>query len=283
VKTTALLAAAWAALIALSSTPLSAQDIKAFWATSGQFGPGDIKNSHPTADSRIIMSPISMWIIDHPRGLIVFDTGNNVAVSDGNCKNYWAAALCDGLKPSQKREDVIDRQLERLGYSLAQVKFVITSHSHLDHIGNIEMFPNATHVIQKKELEQAFHPEKFLHSGAHILADYDNVREFKFLQVDGDMDLFGDGTVRLISTPGHTNGHQSLVLRLKETGTIIITGDAIPRQVVLEGHIHRFHQDAAQYWESVNRLKLIRDLEGAQMFLSHEQPLFDKMGNRWYR
>jgi glyoxylase-like metal-dependent hydrolase (beta-lactamase superfamily II) len=283
VKTSYLCAIVLAALLAVSSSAARAQEIKAYWATSGQFGPGDIKNSHPTAPSRIIMSPISMWIIDHPKGLILFDTGNNVAVSDGGCKTYWPAALCDGLTPTQMRDDVIDRQLQQLGYSVAQVKYVITSHSHLDHIGNIEMFPNATHVIQKKELEQAWHPEKFLHPGAHILADYDGIREFKFLEVDGDRDLFGDGTVRLIFTPGHTNGHQSLVLKLKETGPIIITGDAIPRQVVLEGHIHRFNQDPATYFASVDRLKRIRDEEGAQLFMSHEQDQFDRMGNRWYR
>ena len=52
-----------------------------------------------------------MWVIDHPKGLVVFDTGNNAAISDGQCKTHWVAGNCDGLKPSQKREDVIDRQL----------------------------------------------------------------------------------------------------------------------------------------------------------------------------
>jgi glyoxylase-like metal-dependent hydrolase (beta-lactamase superfamily II) len=284
VKNRIVCAALLAAAMLGWTAPAGAQDIKAYWATSGKFGPGDIKASHPTVpESRMIMSPISMWIIDHPKGLIVFDTGNNVAVSDGKCKDYWPAALCDALKPSQNRDDVIDRQLARLGYSVDQVKYVITSHSHLDHIGNIKMFPNATHVIQKAELVQAWNPEKFLHPGAHIMSDYDGIRDFKFLEVDGDTDLFGDGTLRLISTPGHTNGHQSLVLKLKETGPVIITGDAIPRQVVLEGHIHRFHQDAATYMASVERLKAIRDAEGAPLFMSHEDELFKKMGGRWYR
>ena len=260
-----------------------AQEIKAYWATSGTFGPGDIKNSHPTAESRIIISPISMWIIDHPKGLIVFDTGNNVAISDGACATYWPAALCSGLTPSQKREDVIDRQLQRLGYSTAQVRFVITSHSHLDHIGNIKMFPQATHVIQKRELVQARSPEKFLHAGAHILKDYDNISEFNFLEIDGDHDLFGDGSLLILSTPGHTIGHQSIQLRLKATGTVILTADAIPRQVVLEGHIHRINQDPAAYMASVERLKGIRDRDGAKLMLSHEQNQFESMGNRWYR
>ena len=59
------------------------------------------------------------------------------------------------LEAQQKRDDVIDRQLQKLGYKVDDVKIVITSHSHLDHIGNIEMFPKAIHVLQKKELYQA--------------------------------------------------------------------------------------------------------------------------------
>ena len=70
-----------------------------------------------------------MWVIDHPKGLVVFDTGNNVAISDGNCKTYWAAGNCDFLKPSQKRDDVIDMQLKKLGYSADKVKVV----DHLAH------------------------------------------------------------------------------------------------------------------------------------------------------
>lgn len=273
----------FAAVLAAGAAFAQAQEMKAFWATSGTFGPADIKGSHPTAPSQVIFSPISMWIIDHPKGLIVFDTGNNVGVSDGACKSYWPAALCDGLKPSQKRDQVIDRQLEKLGYSIAKVKYVITSHSHLDHIGNIEMFPNATHVIQKRELVQARNPEKFLHAGAHIMSDYDNVSGFNFMEIDGDHDLFGDGTVVLLSTPGHTNGHQSLKLKLKETGTVILTADSIPRAVVLEGHIHRFNQDPTVYMASVNRLKEMRDKDGVKLFLSHEMTQFEPMGNRWYK
>ena len=111
------------------------------------------------------MMPVVMFIIDHPKGLVVFDTGNNVVISDGNCKSHWNSWICDALQPSQTREEVIDRQLEKVGYSVGDVKIVITSHSHLDHIGNIEMFPDAIHVIQKKELYQAWWPEKFQRGG----------------------------------------------------------------------------------------------------------------------
>ena len=115
-----------------------------YWTASGKFGPFNIQGLIPTyPEARDILIPINMWVIDHPKGLVVYDTGNNVAISDGNCASHWAQGNCDFLMPSQTRGDVIDQQLEKLGYSTSDVKVVITSHSHLDHIGNIEMFPDA--------------------------------------------------------------------------------------------------------------------------------------------
>jgi glyoxylase-like metal-dependent hydrolase (beta-lactamase superfamily II) len=149
-------------LCLLGPATASAQ-VKVFWTTSGFFGPFNISEMSPAIPKekhRDVTLPISMWIIDHPKGLVVFDTGNNVAITD-NCKGYWSAGFCDFLKPSQKREDVIDVRLKKIGYSLENVTVVVTSHAHLDHIGNIEMFPNAIHVMQKKELYQMWFPEKF--------------------------------------------------------------------------------------------------------------------------
>ena len=191
------------------------------------FGPFDIRGlipALPDDKSRDITIPVSMWVLDHPKGLVVFDTGNNVAISDGadNCKKYWAPGNCDFLKPSQTRADVIDTQLKKLGYSTDQVKVVVTSHTHLDHVGNIEMFPKAIHVFQKKELYQGWWPEKFqgrTTPGSFVMADMDNAREFNYLELDGDYDLFGDGTVLVLSTPGHTLGHQSMKVKLPQSGT----------------------------------------------------------------
>ena len=135
-----------------------------YWTTSGMFGPFNMQElvpSLPKEKAREITIPVNMWIIDHAKGIVLFDTGNNVAISDGKCKSHWAAGFCDQLKPSQKRADVIDEQLKKLGHDPTKVKAVITSHSHLDHIGNIKLFPKAVHVLQKKELYQAWWPEKF--------------------------------------------------------------------------------------------------------------------------
>ena len=285
-KKAKLVAALVGALCVAGSTGAFAQ--KVYWTTSGMFGPFDIRGlipSLPVEKSRQITIPVSMWVIDHPKGLVVFDTGNNVAIGE-NCKTYWAPGNCDFLKPSQKREDVIDMQLQKLGYSVDKVKVVVSSHSHLDHIGNIEMFPKAIHVMQKKELYQAWLPEKFqgrTSPGSFVMADIDNAREFNYLELNGDYDLFGDGSVLILSTPGHTLGHQSMKVKLASGQTIIIAQDAVWMQENLDGYPAGLNYSVKDYTDSVNRLKMMRDLEGAELFMAHDGEQFKAKGSRWYK
>jgi glyoxylase-like metal-dependent hydrolase (beta-lactamase superfamily II) len=283
-----IVAAFFGMLFLASSAAVFAQVKQAYWTTSGTFGPFPITGLIPTVPKekdRDVTIPVSMWIIDHPKGLVVYDTGNNVAIIE-NCKAYWNPGFCDFLKPSQKREDVIDMQLKKLGYSADKVKAVITSHVHLDHGGNMEMFPNAIHVIQKKELYQGWFPEKFqgrTSPGAFVMADIDGTREFNFLELVGDYDLFGDGSVMVLSTPGHTLGHQSVKIKLASGGTIIITGDAVWMQENLDGYPAGLNYSVQDYTNSINRLKFMRDLEGAQLFMSHDQDQYKAKGARWYK
>lgn len=286
-KKSGIVAALFGLACVVGSPAVSAQaDMKAYWATSGMFGPFDIRGLIPTLPedrSRMITIAIPMWIIDHPKGLVVFDTGNNVAISDGGCLSHWVKGNCDFLKPSQKRSDVIDMQLKKLGYDVSKVKAVITSHSHLDHIGNIEMFPNALHVVQKRELYQAWWPEKFQRGGAHVMADYDGARDFNYLELDGDYDLFGDGAITVLSTPGHTLGNQSLKLRFKSGQTFVIAQDAIWMRENLEGYPAGLNYSVKDYFASVNRLKSMRDLENGELFFGHDEQQWKEKGNKWYR
>jgi N-acyl homoserine lactone hydrolase len=273
------------------ATAQAADGVKVFWTTSGKFGPFPITGLIPTVPKekqRDITIPVSMWVIDHPKGVVVFDTGNNVAISDGadNCKKYWAPGNCDFLKPSQTRADVIDAQLKTLGYDVSKVKVVVSSHSHLDHIGNIEMFPNAIHVIQKKELYQAWFPEKFqgrTTPGTFVMADIDNAREFNYVELEGDYDLFGDGSVMVLSTPGHTLGHQSMKVKTGSGQTIIMSQDAIWMQENVDGYPAGLNYSVLDYTKSLNRLKNMRDLEGATLFFAHDQDQFAKNGMKWYK
>jgi glyoxylase-like metal-dependent hydrolase (beta-lactamase superfamily II) len=265
--------------------------VKVFWTSSGMFGPFPLNGlipSLPAEKNREVTIPVNMWIIDHPKGVVVFDTGNNVAISDGQCGGYWAATgMCGFLRPNQKREDVIDMQLKKLGYDPAKVKAVITSHAHLDHIGNIKMFPNAVHVIQRKELYQAWWPEKFQGrtGGAFVMGDFDGpAREFNYLELDGDYDLFGDGTITVLSTPGHTLGHQSVRVKLGSGQTIVMAQDAIWVKENLEGYPAGLNYSVKDYNNSIQRLKAIRDLENAKLYFGHDPDQFkSEGGNKWHQ
>ena len=286
-KRLVIVAALLAVLFAVPSTAL-AQVKGLYWTTSGFFGPfpiTDLIPSVPKEKARDVTIPVSMWVIDHPKGLVVFDTGNNAAISDGGCKTHWLAGLCDGLKPSQKRDDVIDRQLQKLGYSADKVKAVVTSHAHLDHIGNIKMFPKAVHVIQKKELYQAWWPEKFQRAGdVFVMKDFDGeAREFNYLELDGDYDLFGDGSITVISTPGHTLGHQSLKVKLASGKTFIMAQDAIWVKENMEGYPAGINYSVKDYEGSIQRLKMIRDLENAELYFGHDPDQYKVGGGKWHR
>ena len=276
------------AALCITTAP-AAQSQELYWASSGMFGPFNIQGLIPTfPEAKQITIPVSMWILKHPKGVVVFDSGNNVAISDGtdNCKKYWSAGNCDFLKPSQKRSDVIDMQLKKLGLSVNDVKVLITSHTHLDHAGNMGMFPKAIHVVQKKEMYQGWWPEKFQGrevNGSFVLADINAARDYNYLELDGDYDLFGDGTVQVISTPGHTIGHQSVKVKLPKAGTFILSQDAIWMQENLDGYVAGLNFSVQAYTSTVNKLKMMADLEGAKILMAHDAPQFGKMGDRWHK
>jgi glyoxylase-like metal-dependent hydrolase (beta-lactamase superfamily II) len=87
----------------------------------------------------------------------------------------------------------------------------------------------------------------------------------------------------IYSTPGHTLGHQSVKIRMASGGSIIITGDAVWMQENLDGYPAGLNYSVQDYTNSVNRLKFMRDLEGAQLFMSHDQDQFKAKGARWYK
>jgi len=283
-------AAALLCIVLLLPAAGHAQVKGVYWAASGTFGPFPLVElipSLPKDKSKDVLLPANMFIIEHPNGIALFDTGNNVAISDGKCKSYWSGFWCDLLKPSQKREDVIDSQLKKVGFSPDQVKAVITSHAHLDHMGNIKLFPKAVHIVQKKELYQAWWPEKFQGrqgDGAFVMGDFDGpARGFNYLELEGDYDVFGDGSVIVFPTPGHTLGHQSAKVKLASGKKVVLTGDAVWVQENMDGYPAGINYSVKDYNSSIQHLKMIRDLENADLFYGHDMDQYKKNGNKWLR
>jgi len=216
-----------------------------------------------------IKIPVPAYLIQHPRGLVLFDTGMNVEVSDGNCANYWGQGLCGAFTAIQGRDEVIDRQLRNLGFTPDDVTHVVYSHFHLDHAGNIKMFPKARHVVQKAELKTAWWPEKFQRA-AYVLKDYDGTRDYDFVQLEGDFDLFGDGSLLLLDTQGHTQGHQSLQVNLKNTGTVLLAADAVYTAENEAGVIPGITWNTNASMRAIDRLKQIRDATQGALWYSHD-------------
>ncbi len=192
-------------------------------------GKGFLQNFAPMEPK--IEVPIGFFVIKHPKGNVIFDTGNNDKVIADT--GYWGK-LAEVFEPKMTQDDAMDAQLAKIGLSTNDIKYVVVSHMHLDHGGNVGKFPNSTIVIQDDELHFAMFPDEPYAAG-YIPDDVSVLRSgvgvskpnsIDMLRLTGDLDLFGDGSLVIHRSPGHTKGTQMLTVRLPKTGPVILTSDA---------------------------------------------------------
>lgn len=170
--------------------------------------------------------PVPWYLITHPKGNIVIDGGNSVLCATDPV-GHWGG-ITEVYWPVMEESEGCVNTLESLGIDPASVKFVLQSHLHLDHTGAIGNFPNATHVVQRCEYEYAFTPDWFA-AGGYIRKDFDKPGlKWQFLELNYNdiFDLYGDGVVKMIPTPGHSPGHCSFMITLPNSGSIILAVDA---------------------------------------------------------
>ncbi len=229
-----LMAATAAFLLTMMLGPVQAESpagMQLYVFSSGRMmlSKGFLQNLAPMEPK--IEIPIGFFVVKHPKGNVLFDTGNNdKLITD---LGYWGK-LATIFEPKMKPEDAIDAQLAKIGLKPDDIKYVVVSHMHLDHGGNVGKFPNSTLVIQDDELGFAMFPDEPFAAG-YIPGDAQVLRAgvgsskpnaMEILRLNGDLDLFGDGSVLIHRSRGHTKGSQMMLVRMPKTGSVILTGDA---------------------------------------------------------
>ena len=166
--------------------------------------------------------PVPFFLIRHPAGNIVVDGGNPLAVAR-DARAHWGA-LADRFCARMTQEQHCVAQLRQLGIAPEAVHHVVQTHLHIDHTGALGHFPDAKVIVHARELDAAQTVEPPRAHG-YVREDFEQAG-IDWRRVDGELDLFGDGAIRLLQTPGHSAGHMSLLLHLDETGPVLLTADA---------------------------------------------------------
>jgi len=201
------------------------------------------------------------YLIHHTsEGYLLWDTGVSdrlVALPEG--------VTVPALSQTWHRDRTLMAALAALGVKPADVRFVAISHIHPDHAGNVDEFPDSTVIVQ--QAEGAY---------AQTLPQRPFSSEHKIQPIAGDKDLFGDGTLVILSTPGHTPGHQSLLVHLAKTGYIVLSGDVVHFASNWDNRrVPGFNYDKAQSSASMDKIARLLDEKHAQLWINHDKPSSD--------
>jgi N-acyl homoserine lactone hydrolase len=215
------------------------------------------------------------WLIRHRNEWLLWDTG--VPEATLNDPRGWST-LPKLIVYHLDRSLV--GQLAQIGMKPADIGTVAISHTHGDHIGNVSLFPSSTIVMQRAEYTWIHSPNgpnenvnQLMALARKLLGTPQRLR-----LIDGDSDLFGDGSVTLVSTPGHTPGHQSLLVHLKNSGFIILSGDVVH----LEGNFEKnivpsLNTSKPQSIASMEKIRRLVDVYKATLFINHDKSQTDTL------
>jgi N-acyl homoserine lactone hydrolase len=215
------------------------------------------------------------WLIKHGSEWLLWDTGvPETALNDPKGWSTLPKLIVYHL------DRTLTDQLAEIGLKPPDISRVAISHTHGDHIGNVGLFPTSTIMMQRAEYT-------WINSGD---GQNDNVNQLialarkllgtpKNLQlIDGDTDVFGDGSVTLVSTPGHTPGSQSLLVHLKNSGFIILSGDVVHLEENFEkNRVPSLNTDKAQSIASMDKIRKIIATYKATFLINHDKKQTDKL------
>jgi glyoxylase-like metal-dependent hydrolase (beta-lactamase superfamily II) len=202
------------------------------------------------------------YLIAHPRGTLMFDAG---AVADSHFKADGSPVV-EGIMSATKP---LLPQLAAAGYTPRDVDYFALSHFHGDHTANANEFASATWIVQKAERDFMFgdNPQGIIQPASYAALED---AETKILDNE-DFDVFGDGSVVVMATPGHTPGHQVVAVKLANRGTVVLGGDLYhyPEERTT-GRLPTFEFDPEQSKASRARVEQYLKDSGAELWIEHD-------------
>ena len=218
---------------------------------------------------------VTCYLVVHPKGMLLYDTGLN----DRLVGRPLYENVLDGY--AQIKFNTLSGQLADIGVAPAKIDYLVLSHYHWDHIGNAGDFAGSTWLVYEGDREQMFGKQARAYPW---FSQYSALERSKTILLSGDHDVFGDGSVVVIATPGHTEGHCSLLVRLKNTGPIVLSGDLY--HYPEERDLNRMPNEEKSTGTAQSRRK-VEDLvrqTGAQLWIGHSMELFRtvRKSPAWY-
>lgn len=208
-----------------------------------------------------------IFLIQHPKGWVLWDTGlSDKLVHEKEGVEAWIFHL--------SMSKTVISQLKTIGITPKDIDYLAFSHIHNDHTGNAHYFESSTIIMQEKEYDIAFNEDK----KPFNYSDYEALKKAKTIKLNGDYDLFGDEKIQFISTPGHTPGHQSLLIELEETGPIIISGDISYYEENYQNNgIPTFNTNKSESIDSIKKIRQLLIEKNAQLWIQHDKDRFDTL------
>lgn len=217
--------------------------------------------------ARTLMVPC--YLIRHPNGDLLWETGLSQAIADlpGGKNKY-------GMQVTHKLTD----QLAQLGLKPADIEYLSVSHSHFDHLGNGGLFAKSTWLVHARERAYAFRPQA--RADKAEFAPYAALETAKTVLIEGEgaYDVFGDASVQIVPTPGHTPGHTILMVRLAQAGPILLAGDMWHvAQSRAARRVPRFNTSREETLQSMDKVESIAAGLPARVVIEHVQADFDAL------
>ena len=207
---------------------------------------------------------VPCFLVIHPQGILLFDTG----LSDRLVGRPLWENVDGGY--GQIKFNTLRGQLADIGVTPADITYLAISHSHWDHVGNANDYAGATWLTQKAELDFMFGSA----ADPAYLPLYSALAHARKEVFEGDHDVFGDGTVILKFTPGHTPGHQALYVKLARTGGVVLSGDLY--HYAEERTLQRMPKEEESAGTPASRATMERFLKekNAQLWIGHSTSFF---------